>query len=153
MKSIAILLIAVAITPPAIAAEDHRTHPSSTHTQLSLNHGSKWATDEPLRTGMTNIRTSLTGQLQQIHNGEMSADDYSTLGTAVHTEITIIIAQCKLEPQADAMLHIILSGLLAGADAMQGKGEITPASGAHKIIESLNAYGEYFNHPGWTRLP
>ncbi len=153
MKSIATLLIAVAITAPAIAAEDHRTHPSSAHAQLSLNHGSKWATDEPLRTGMTKIRTSLTGKLPLIHSGEMSAADYSTLGTAVHSEITTIIAQCKLDPQADAMLHIVLSGLLAGANAMQGKGEITPASGAHKIIESLNAYGEYFNHPGWTRLP
>lgn len=147
------VLMAALTALPVAAVEDHSQHQAPGHTQLSLDHGHKWATDKPLRDGMTHIRATMAGNLEQIHQDNLTAEQYHALGAAIQQQVSSIIAQCKLDPQADAMLHIVLADLLAGADAMQGKGTMTPASGAHKVVEAMNAYGEYFNHPGWRSLP
>lgn len=146
-------LLALAVALPVAAVEDHSQHQTGDHTQLSLDHGRKWATDKPLRDGMTQIRTSMASQLEPIHQDKMTPEQYHTLGASIQQHVSTIIAQCKLDPKADAMLHIILADLLAGADAMQGKGNMSAAAGAHKVVEALNAYGEYFNHKGWRSLP
>lgn len=146
-------MIAVAVALPAAAVEDHSQHQAAAHAQLSLDHGRKWNTDKPLRDGMTQIRTAMASNLEQIHQGKLTAEQYSSLGTSVQQQVNTIITQCKLDPKADAMLHIILADLLAGADAMQGKGQLAPDAGAHKVVEALNAYGNYFKHPGWRSLP
>ncbi len=155
MKILTIITAAIAITGAVTvgAAEVHQQHQAADHMQLTLDHGRKWATDKPLRDGMVQIRTSMADSLQQIHQGKFSAEQYRSLGTAIQQQVSTIIAQCKLEPRADAMLHIVLADLLAGADAMQGKGGTEPAAGAERVISALNAYGNYFNHPGWRSLP
>lgn len=155
MKTVTLLafLVAAAAALPVAAVEDHSQHQASDHTQLSLDHGRKWATDKPLREGMTHIRATMAGKLKQIHQDQLTAEQYHALGAAIQQQVSAIIAQCKLDPKADAMLHIVLADLLAGADAMQGNGAMTPASGAHQVVEAMNAYGNYFNHPGWRSLP
>ncbi|MNT72496.1 hypothetical protein D3C72_2111030 [compost metagenome] len=56
-----------------------------------------------------------------------------------------MVKHCKLEPQADAQLHLIIAELLAGADSMAGK---TPdqarRNGAVKVLGALQSYAEYF---------
>lgn len=146
-------LISAAAALPLAAVEDHQQHQTSNHMALSLDHGRKWATDEPLRAGMTQIRSAMADNLEKIHKGELTTNQYRDLGTAIQHRISTIITQCKLDPRADAMLHIIIADLITGADAMTGKGDMAPATGAHKVVEAMNAYGEYFNHPGWRGLP
>lgn len=155
MKTTPILaaMMAVIVALPVAAADEHQHQQASDHVQLSLDHGRKWPTDKPLRSGMTQIRSSLADHLDRIHQDKLSSAEYQTMGRAIQQQVSTIISQCKLEPQADAMLHIVLTDLLAGADAMQGKGNMTPAAGAHKAVEALNAYGNYFNHSGWRSLP
>jgi len=58
----------------------------------------------------------------------------------------------KLPTDADAMLHLIVADLVAGADIMQGKAAGDPADGAHKVVTAANAYGRYFNDAGWKPL-
>jgi hypothetical protein len=70
----------------------------------------------------------------------------------VETQVATIVAQCKLDPAADANLHLIIAELVAGADAMQGKSATAPAAGATQVLRALNQYGTYFNHPGWNPL-
>ncbi len=155
MKILTIAAVAIVITAgvPIAAAEVHQQHQPADHMQLTLDHGRKWATDKPLRDGMVQIRASMADSLQQIHQGKLSAEQYRSLGATIQQQVSTIIAQCNLEPRADAMLHIVLADLLAGADAMQGKGGTEPAAGAERVITALNAYGNYFNHPGWRSLP
>lgn len=155
MKHTTILagLLALAAALPVAAIEDHSQHQTGDHAQLSLDHGRKWATDKPLRDGMTQIRASMASQLEPIHQDKMTPEQYNALGAGIQQHVSTIITQCKLDPKADAMLHIILADLLAGAEAMQGKGNMSAAAGAHKVVEALNAYGEYFNHKGWRSLP
>lgn len=145
--------LALAAAFPVTAVEDHQQHQAADHGQLSLDHGRKWSTDKPLRDGMTQIRAAMASKLELIDQGKLTAEQYNALGSTIQLQVSTIIAQCKLEPKADAMLHTILADLLAGADAMQGKGGMKPDAGAHKVVEALNAYGQYFYHPSWRSLP
>lgn len=136
---------------PSFAADPHQ-HAAGEATKLMLDHGKKWATDEPLRKNMTDIRAALAAKEAGIYKGTLTPDDHKALGTTVEAHVATIVAECKLEPAADANLHLIVAELLAGADAMQGKSKTTPAAGAVQTMRTVNQYGRYFNHPGWKPL-
>lgn len=110
--------------------------------KLVLDQGKKWPTDAPLRQGMENIRAALGAGMK-----------YQALANKVNAEVAGIVQNCKLEPDADAQLHLVIAELMAGAEAMEGKvkGE-TRRAGAEKVARALNAYGEHFDHAGWKRL-
>ena len=136
---------------PSLAADPHQ-HAAGEPTRLTLDHGKKWATDEPLRKNMSEIRAALVAKEPGIHQGTLPSDDYKALGALIEARVATIVAECKLEPAADANLHLIVAELVAGADAMQGKSKTTPASGAVQTVRAMNQYGRYFNHPGWKAL-
>jgi hypothetical protein len=51
------------------------------------------------------------------------------------------------------MLHLVIADMLAGADAMSGKDrKATRQAGAVQVVQALDSYGEYFDHPGWRNL-
>jgi hypothetical protein len=136
-----VLAMAVALAAPAAAAADAFWHEhAATQPQLVLKQGRKWPTDAPLRQGMENIRASLA-----------KAPSYEALAVDVRGEVAGIVQGCKLEPEADAQLHVVLIHLLAAAEAMEGKvdGE-SRAAGMLRVIGALDAYGSHFDHPGWN---
>lgn len=137
----------------AIAAEQNAHQHGADTAQLSLDHGKKWATDEPLRKGMGNIRAEMESSLPEIHAGKLSAIRYNDLAAKLNTEVGSIVAQCKLEPKADAQLHLVVADLLNGAEAMQGKiKKVTRQGGAVKVLGALEKYATYFDHPNWQPI-
>lgn len=151
-KSILALAVALAFGAPAIAAETHG-HAAGGEAQLTLNHGQKWQTDAPLRQGMNNIRGAIAKDVKAIHTGKATPKQYEALAQKVTTEVAGIVQNCKLEPAADAQLHILIAELMAGAEAMEGKTQSeTRQAGAERVAKALNAYGEHFDHAGWKRL-
>ena len=90
---------------------------------------------------------------EQTYPSDFWAKRYEALATKVTAEVAGIVQNCKLEPAADAQLHIVIADLMAGAEAMEGKvkGQ-TRRAGAEKVANALNAYGEHFDHAGWKRL-
>jgi hypothetical protein len=142
---------ALGVNYPALAADAH-SHETAAPAALTLDHGKQWATDAPLRQYMSEIRALMADRLGPIHAGTLPARDFSTLGTEVENKVGGIIAECKLAPEADAQLHVIVADLVAGADIMQGKASGDAAEGAHKVVTALNAYAHYFDHPGFEPL-
>jgi hypothetical protein len=136
---------------PAVVSDAH-SHAAGAPVKLALDHGRKWTTDAPLRQRMGEIRALMATELGPIHAGKLSPERYRQLGAAVEEKVAAIVAECKLPPEADAMLHLVVADLVAGADIMQGKAHGTPAEGAHKIVTAANAYGRYFDHAGWKPL-
>ena len=131
MKAL-VLAVALALSAPAMAAEDAHSHGTAAgEAKLVLNHGQKWPTDAPLRQGMENIRSAVAKGMKD-----------EALAKAVETEVAGIVQNCKLEPEADEQLHLVIAELMAGAEAKD------PA----KVAKALNAYGEHFDHAGWKRL-
>ena len=149
---IAVAALALGADRFAFAEDEHHHHAAGEPKKLSLDHGKKWATDEPLRANMTAIRAALSEKKAAIHHGTLAPDDYKALGTTIEAKVATIVAECKLAPAADANLHVVVAELLAAADTMQGKSSTTPAAGASQAVQAVNRYGKYFDHPGWKAL-
>jgi hypothetical protein len=156
MKSPNVLLLAIALTLPlaTLASEPAKhEHGATVHTKLELNAGKKWATDAPLRQAMNNIRTSVAAALPEAHVGKLTPAQYDALGKDVTGQITFIVQNCKLDPRADAQLHIIVGDIMNGIDTATGKQhDQERALGVIKIAQSLNIYGKYFDHADWKSI-
>jgi hypothetical protein len=142
-KTALAITVALAFAAPlAFGQAGHDHGHAADEAKLVLNQGKKWPTDAPLRQGMENIRDALGKRMK-----------YEALAAKVNLEVAGIVQNCKLEPEADAQLHIVIAELMAGAEAMQGKvkGE-TRRAGAEKVARALNAYAEHFDHAGWKGL-
>ena len=138
---------------PAMAQAAAHGHDAATPHQLSLNQGRKWATDDALRNGMGRIRGLVEPRLGDAHAGKLTAAQYRELATQIETEVGGIVANCKLEPKADAMLHLVIADLGDGTDAMAGKKAKLPAAqGSAKVALAVNEYGSHFEHPGFKPI-
>lgn len=136
----------------AHAQVGHDAHQGHGSAKLSLNHGKQWQTDEPLRKGMEALRSAFAAHLHAIHEGKMPLAEYKNLGEETERVVGSMVAECKLEPEADAMLHLVITDMIAGADIMLGKAKGEPRTGALKVVSALNSYGRYFDHPKWNDL-
>lgn len=129
-------------------AHDH-AHDEGGAAQLTLNNGKKWTTDDKLRLGMNRIRDALAAELPAIRAGKVGAGQYRQLARKVNDQIAFMVQNCKLDRDTDAMLHLVLADITAGADAMTGQDGSEARKGAEKITRALDNYGTYFYHPGW----
>lgn len=144
------LITGTAALPQAQAADAHHHHGDSTAAPtLHLNAGRKWATDTPLRQSIDGINQAMAKALPQIHHGRFGDADYDALASAVSRNVTYAVAHCKLTPEADAVLHVIIAELLAGAETMEGKTTTPRHDGAVRVVQALKSYGQYFRHPGF----
>jgi hypothetical protein len=146
--------LCLALAGNAGAATDQHAagHAHEPAAKLELDHGRRWATDAPLRRGMDALRAAFAGRLAAIHAGTLAPADFAALGATIEAEVATIVAECQLEPKADAVLHVIVAELLAAADVLQGRAPGPPAAGAHRAVIALNDYGRYFDHPQWRAL-
>ncbi len=143
---------ALAVPLPAVAA-DHSKHADGMPHKLELNAGKKWATDEPLRTAMSTLRQSLTGTLDQVHSGKETSASFDASAKEVTAQVSYMVANCKLEPKADAQLHILIGEMMKGAEVMEGKQpRVQKTTGLLAVARAVNAYGEHFSHPGWQAI-
>jgi hypothetical protein len=69
----------------------------------------------------------------------------AALASTTKAQVDYMITHCKLDSQADAALHGIISQLLTGAD-MLNKAPDSP-DGVERIQHALQQYPDYFNHP------
>lgn len=147
-----LLAAALALTAAGQAGAQHKHDDHAAHgqgaTTLQLNAGKKWETDAPLRQSMANIRQTMEASLHDIHENRLAAAGYGKLAHQVEGEVGNIVSNCKLEPQADAQLHLIVADLLAGAEQMAGKvKKAKRQNGAVKVIGALDNYARYFDDP------
>lgn len=131
------------------AHDDHHEHGKA---KISLNHGKKWSSDAALRQHMEKLNKVFTENTKAIHAKILPNDAYQQLAAQTKKSVNEIIAQCKLEPKADAMLHMIIADMLTGADMMSAKEKAKQGQGAHKVVVALNNYGRYFDHPHWVTV-
>jgi hypothetical protein len=152
------LLLGVMMTGPTLgdaqSAEDHAV-PAAEHTGhagvvLQLNDGRRWRTDAPLREGMERIRSVVTAaDASAPRAGGVDAEAARSLAAAVDETIAYMISNCRLEPAADANLHILLARLSVGAAAVRANPQ--SATGLPSLLDVLEVYPGYFEHAGWQR--
>lgn len=102
---------------------------------------------------MVRIKDAVAADLPAIHQDKLDAKGYDGLSAKVSSEVANIVENCHLEKDADAMLHLVIADMMAGAEAMSGKNEkMTRQAGAIQVVQSLDNYGQYFDHPNWQNL-
>ena len=127
----------------ATASTEHQheahaaTSPTSTPTP-----GKRWATDAPLREGMGRIRKSVE-ELGHFASGHLSASQANDLAAGIEKDVNFLIANCKLEPEADAALHLIIAKLLQGAQAI--KTDPADAKGMELLHAAVADYERSFD--------
>ncbi|HMM46551.1 MAG TPA: hypothetical protein PKC12_01040 [Thiobacillaceae bacterium] len=155
MKFILLPLSATLLAVPLLvnAAPEHHDHGHAGAHTIQLDAGKKWATDDALRQGMDSIRALTETALPAAHAGTLTPAGYDALANDVNAQVAHIIDNCKLDARADAQLHIVIAELSDGIETMQGKraGEAR-AMGVVHVSETLNTYGEHFDHPGWKAI-
>ena len=156
-RSLLTLLFAGALfigaAPAQAVQDDHHHRGEHGPAALSLHDGAKWKTDATLRRGMQNIRDLLEPQLQAIHHDRLKPAEYAALASGIEDEVASIVAGCKLDKEADAMLHLVLAEINAGTEGLAGKNRaLGRHGGAVKIYRALENYPAYFEHPGWRTI-
>jgi len=137
---------------PAAAGHDHghdHGH-QATGATLRLNDGKKWQTDAPLRAGMEALRDELQPHVKAIHTKNFSAEQYAALAGAIEGRLVSIMSECKLPPDVDAQLHVLLVDFFDGAKVMKAEGD--RMKGVVKVVRGLEAYARHFEHPAWKPL-
>lgn len=132
----------------AASGHEHGHGPAA----LSLDHGSRWATDATLRTGMAKISAAMEAARPAIHAGSFSAADYGALATQVERDVGAIIAGCKLPAAADAQLHLVLTQVIQGIGMMRGDEHAggDRGQGADTVMRALDAYAAFFDDPAFA---
>lgn len=150
--STALLVATGALATTSWGATPAHDHGHAEVAGKPLPAGQRWATDAPLRQGMSEIRDALASRLQRIHDDTLSNDQYKALAQTTETQIAHIVANCQLTPDADAALHGVIAKMAEAADAMSAKSKVSPREGAVLLADALDSYGRHFDHPGWKPL-
>ncbi len=149
-RILSVLLLSIIASPVRGADSSEHSHGEHASEGLSLDHGKKWPTDSSLRKGMVEIRAALTAKMDAIHHSTLPSTGYAELGEKVSRSLGFIFQNCKLKPEADAMLHLLLVRIQTGAAKMKESAE--QAEGAAAVANALADYPVFFNHPGWKPL-
>lgn len=139
-----LLLLSALAVPFAHAQDGHEHHAAATASQETP--AQRYATDAPLRTGMAKIRTAVDA-LGHYERGHMGAEQAVSFATGIQEQVAYLVANCKLEPQADAALHGIIAKLSTGAQSI--KADPTDLTAIAPMREALQDYAHQFNDPAW----
>lgn len=125
-------------------------HADNAISGLSLDNGEKWQTDAPLRQAMQHINSAVMAAVPAYHHETLTKTEAETLAKEITSQVDYIIANCKLEPAADASLHVLIGDLLSAAD--KASKEPLSAQGMPRLVETLQLYQDYFEHPELKRI-
>lgn len=139
--------------------ETNTTHHHHSDGKLRLNKGDKWPTDTPLRQGMKNIRIATDKAMQSAHaspDHNLSQQQADKLAEQIDLQVNNMFAQCKLPPDADAVLHTLLADMLQAARQLKAPGisdnHAMQQSRIHALLNiqnSLELYPKYFYDNEW----
>ena len=147
-------IIILAITTPlhaqTPATEHNHGHDQNANASLTLDHGKKWQSDTPLRQGMQSINDAVMQNIDAFHHDKLTKPDAEKLARHINDQVRFLVNNCKLEPKADATLHVIIGELLSGADVLTK--DPNSMQGMPTLVKALMQYPEYFEHKGWKGI-
>lgn len=126
----------------------HHHHESTANPALTLDNGKKWASDAPLRDGMTKILAIVQQSQKSLRDKTAKPDVAQAAAHQIQAEVQKIFQNCKLTPKADAALHVILADIIGKVEKLKGQNP-QPQETFAQIGKDLDLYGQYFDHPQW----
>ena len=88
---------------------------------------------------MAGIRDAVTA-LEHAEHGHLDEGQVVALADKVSRHVREIVANCKLPPDADAALHLIIAPLMQEASKLKANpADLSPAQGMRAALESYDA--------------
>lgn len=138
-----VICLALVFSHGAIFAQhSHETH--GAHAAAPSKQGEKWTPDKPLKNGMEKIKGAIEPLKSTSPRGE-----YVKASKVIDKQISTIFENCKLDPKADAALHVPLSKIIAASKDLKNSSADTRYRAAQSISHALSEYAELFDHPGF----
>ena len=103
--------------------------------------GTLWPTDEPLRAGMSRIESAVNsaGVMRPL-----SRERAGMLARTVEENVTYIVRNCKLPPEPDAALHVLIGRLMTAAGELAS--DATSEAALVQLTDVLRDYHGTFDH-------
>lgn len=133
---------------PAAYQRDHEIE-SRVVEETDLNQGTKWPTDEPLRAGMRRINDAAMLAFTAYEDRTLTQDAARQLAAEIDVQVAYLVENCKIGPQADVMLHLLIGEMQAGASHLVE--DPLSEQGLPGIVKALLAYPLYFDDPDWSK--
>ncbi|WP_376695619.1 hypothetical protein [Wenzhouxiangella sp. EGI_FJ10305] len=141
------------VAPIAVQSQDHEHDHEAMHSSGELDpqrsDEGKWASDASLRQGMNKLKEAFEPAHGAYRNDRFDSEQATDLADDVEEAVNFMFANCQLPGDADAELHKLLAAALGAAESLRGSD--APHEGLHQLHRVLEAYPEFFDHPGWTR--
>jgi hypothetical protein len=113
----------------------------------------KWPTDEIVRTGMAAIRKATRDNHTLVTHRRMPPASARSFADSIAKEARRIRDGAQIPPEARQDLEPLLDDIVAGAEAVAGRGgELTPIDGIVRIDSALARYPVRFDDPTWQPL-
>jgi len=113
----------------------------------------KWPTDDTLRTAMAAIRKATLDNHTLVTHRRMPPSDARRFADMIAKETSRAREGTQVPPGAKAELDSILADIVAGAEAVAGRGDaLTPIDGIIRIDAALARYPLHFDDPTWQPL-
>lgn len=138
-----LLSVLVAIPLSAVAAS-HEHQPAAAAAEAPAR---RYATDLVLREEMRGIRAAVEG-LDHYAHGHIEPALAVQLAGQVEERVRTIIANCKLPPDADAALHVVIVPLMQNAGALKKNPQDLAA--IQPMRDALAQYARQFDDPGFA---
>lgn len=134
---------------PTQQHEHHAAHASDAgELDLVRPDSGKWASDESLRQGMGGLRSAFKPHHAAYREGSFNAEQAAELADSIEESVNFMFANCRLPSDADAELHKLLAAALGATDSLRESDDLH--QGLHQLHRVLQAYPEFFDHPGWS---
>lgn len=151
MRNLLLPLVLLCAAGSPAFAQEHAHHTPSAATQAAVAQDApaqRWLADAPLREGMGRIGR-LVATFQHYEHGHMNPGQVTALIANVEQDVQFLVANCKLEPAADAALHTIIAKLLLAAQAL--KADPGDQSAIPSMRDALRDYARQFDDPGFNK--
>lgn len=134
---------------PAAAHDPPHAHEHHHHGHVLLppvpdNH-QPWATDEPLRQGMTRVRKAVATVPAEA-GARIDPATATALADEVDAAINYMFANCSLPPEPDAALHGVLAQLMVSSGELRSEAADAGPQVA-KMRAALDRYALLFDDP------
>ena len=103
--------------------------------------GTLWPTDAPLRTGMSRIDSAVDSAGA---DRPLSRERADLLARTVQESVTYIVRNCKLPPEPDAALHVLIGRLMTAAGELAS--DATSEAALVQLTDVLRDYHGTFDH-------
>lgn len=136
--------------PEPVVQESHDAHASHDAAATAPPDGDRWPTDEALRTGMSRIDAAV--ERTRAMTQPVTREQTQELARAVEENVSYIIENCRLPPEPDAALHVLIGRMMAAVGELKRD---APADAAvNELVRVLQDYRGAFDHaPSPPGLP